>query len=428
MAIPGQRFELNLDADDFAFDFQNQTQTSNGPVIKEIHERESSNIPSAPQFKATTSGFPEHRRRKNVSAFRQKQHSSRGQGIDRESVSQVPPSDHAIVNHISKKHGHDFEAKQKADINEENKQRIAQMTSEDIEEARAELTQHLSPAFLQRLMKRANIEEDTNPISNDQLPADQSNVASQPLPCVKEEESPPPKDERVTNDPNEPRTDITGNTQNKPQPPTTHFPVPPRNASDFRPLDPSSDTFLNDLRTTYFPDLAHDPSTLPWLQDPTPDDLAHSPYAPNLSQYPASTLRFDFHGNLLGPETSLSIPISAGLHHHGDAPSSAGYTIPELTLLSRSSMPSQRCVAYQVIGRIVFRLGRGDFGPRGGDLSEALWDIIERERILEVVMAEASRLKTHASAKAHATEALWLWRRGGGGERGLRKEGERVSR
>ena len=425
MAIPGQRFELDLDADDFTINLQNQNQESSGPVIKEIQEHDSSDIPAAPQFKASTSGFPEHRRRKNVSSLRQKQQASAGQSFDPKSISQVVlPSDRAIANHVGKKYGHDFEAKQKADISEENKQRIGQMTLEDIEEARAELTQHLSPAFLQRLMRKANIEEDTNPPPEDPPSAAQRTMPSQPLPSVQKQESPLPRDESASDQLDE---DVI-ETQAQPQPPSTHFPVPPRNPSDFRPLDPSSDTFLTDLRTTYFPDLPHDPSALSWLQDPTPDDLAHSPYAPNLSQYPASTLRFDFRGNLLGPETSLSIPISAGLHHHGDAPSSAGYTIPELTLLSRSSMPSQRCIAYQAVGRILFRLGRGDFGPRGGEVSEALWDIIEKERILEVVMAEANRQKGHASAKAQATQALWLWRKGGGGERGLRREGERVSR
>ena len=428
MAIPGQRFELDLDADDFTFNPQDQNQQSNGPVIKEIQEHDSSDVPSAPQFKATTSGFPEHRRRKNVSSFRQKKQLSRDPSFDPKSISPVPPSDRAIVNHVGKKYGHDFEAKQKADISDENKQRIEQMTPEDIEEARAELTQHLSPAFLQRLMRKANIEEDTDPPSDNQPSANQNAIPTQQLPNVQVEESPLLIDETASSDLDEHLTDDTSKTQSRPQPPSTHFPIPPRNPSDFQPLDPSSDTFLTDLRTTYFPDLPHDPSTLSWLQDPTPDDLAHSPYAPNLSQYPASTLRFDFRGNLLGPQTSLSIPISAGLHHHGDAPSSAGYTIPELTLLSRSSMPSQRCIAYQAVGRVLFRLGRGDFGPRGGEVSEALWDIVEKERILEVVMAEANRLKGHASAKAHATEALWLWRKGGGGERGLRKEGERVSR
>ena len=58
-------------------------------------------------------------------------------------------------------------------------------------------------------------------------------------------------------------------------------------------------------------------------------------------------------------------------------------------------------------------------------MCEGLWTVIERERVVEVMMAEAARDKGHLSAKRYATEALWLWRRGGGGDRGVLKEGER---
>ena len=90
-------------------------------------------------------------------------------------------------------------------------------------------------------------------------------------------------------------------------------------------------------------------------------------------------------------------------------------------------MPNQRCIAYQVVGRILFRLGRGDFGPRGSELQQALWSVVEKERVIEVIMSEANRNSGHVSAKAYATEALWLWRRGGGGDRGLLKETDRIA-
>ncbi len=50
-----------------------------------------------------------------------------------------------------------MDAQQKVEISEENKRRVAEMSIEDIEEARAELTRSLNPAFLERLLKRAKL-------------------------------------------------------------------------------------------------------------------------------------------------------------------------------------------------------------------------------------------------------------------------------
>lgn len=144
-----------------------------------------------------------------------------------------------------------------------------------------------------------------------------------------------------------------------------------------------------------------------------------------------------------------------GLHHHGEDPHAAGYTIPELAILARSTFPAQRCIAWQVVGRILFRLGRAEFGERGGQLSDGLWFVIEKEGIVAGMLAEAdgaagqtqgrdkgkntqdaeegsnlplaSGVGRHASAAAWAVEGIWLWQKGGGGDRGLLKEGQHRS-
>ena len=61
--------------------------------------------------------------------------------------------------------------------------------------------------------------------------------------------------------------------------------------------------------------------------------------------------RFDFHGKLV--DQSDDIPEHLGLHHHGDDPSSAGYTLEELIVLARSSFLQQRVLALQVLARII---------------------------------------------------------------------------
>ena len=71
----------------------------------------------------------------------------------------------------------------------------------------------------------------------------------------------------------------------------------------------------------------------------------------NVSLQEGRQARFDFNGNLV--DQSDDIPEYLGLHHHGDDPSSAGYTLEELTVLARSSFLQQRVLALQVLARII---------------------------------------------------------------------------
>lgn len=65
----------------------------------------------------------------------------------------------------------------------------------------------------------------------------------------------------------------------------------------------------------------------------------------------AQHLRFGLDGKILDPADD--IPMSKGLHHHGDEPSLAGYTIQELLYLSRSAVASQRCTAFKTVTSII---------------------------------------------------------------------------
>lgn len=301
------------------------------------------------------------------------------------------------------------------------------MSDEDVEEARAELLANLNPALIERLLKRANIDDDDPEKSRPSESQVQDDGHGHPEAMEGQGTLDAQYDKHTGSEesPLHPHAELH---HEIPTGPSIHFPVPPRPAASFVPLDPSSPAFLSDLKTHYFPDTPHDPASLSWLQDPTTEENEESPYNPTRDRYSTAQLRFDFKGAIIPPAKSLEISVDKGLHHHGLAPSSAGYTIPELAILSRSTLPNQRCIAYQVVGRILFRLGRGDFGPRGSELQEGLWSVVEKERVIEVIMSEANRNGGHVSAKAYATEALWLWRRGGGGDRGLLKETERMAK
>ncbi|KAK5942471.1 hypothetical protein PMZ80_005036 [Knufia obscura] len=433
MAVHGQRFELNLESDNWQFDVnENEPAPSPLNVIKGIKERESSGVPAAPTLKSTKTGFPEHRTRRPQSAFKQQKQTNTDNDL---AAPQRGPSDRAILHHAAKKHGVDLaSAKQQADIDAENRSKISQMSMDEIEQARAELMAQFKPNKLQAFLQRANVNDEHEQQQKEWDEHEAGRSADPSKKSVDFAESSDITKKAKVEDEVEAMDEGNGEelgeddddsfTPHQPPSSTTHFPAPPRNKSDYKPLDPNSESFLSDLKEHYFPDLPHDPSTLSWLQDPTETEQKASSYNPDRTGFAPSALRFGFNGMLIPPSESLDIPTSKGLHHHGDAPSSAGYSVPELALLARSTLASQRSVSYQVMGRILFRLGRGDFGPRGHELSEGLWTCIERERVVEVIMAEANRDKGHVSAQAYATEALWLWRRGGGGDRGVLKESE----
>lgn len=200
-----------------------------------------------------------------------------------------------------------------------------------------------------------------------------------------------------------------------------HFPAAPAPPD----LDPSDPDFLATLHQKFFPSLPADPSKLAWMAPiPTEDSPAdqESPYYPGQSSLPVSALRFDFKGRLIPPRLSRQIPVSKGLHHHGEAPEAAGYTIPELARLARSSVNSQRCIAFRTLGRMLFRLGKGEWGTGAGgrdgdedDLAFGLWRCFQEGRVLETI-GEAAGVEEgvgSVSVRAYAIEAMWLFEKGG---------------
>lgn len=467
MAFRGERFVLDLD--DSAGE---EPAPSPFSLIGEIRERApSAATPPAPAPPSTASstGFPAHRKRSKVSSFKQR----------RTGQPDVPEEPSPAVNTSPPSAQDDKQA-----IQEENRQHLASMSDSQIQQEREELMASLDPGLLERFLRRAKIDEDEQPMDTTKPEASQEQpVTAKPKKSVSFDvpstsNPPPPKppapvstpkratDEpprRPTNDdlaPKQTPTDLYPAAQPTSLDPAMiekfHFPQPKQ---PMPILDPSSPSFLSDLQTHYFPEITHDTRALSWLRDPSTDEEdpeSASPYHPasEAISISPSAIRFSLRGTLLPPETSLSIPVTEGLHHHGDDPQAAGYTIPELAILSRSTFPAQRCVAWQILGRILFRLGRAEFGDRGGQLSEGLWFVIEKEGVVGGMLAEAegathlesasrstteksqdeksdgngmpmaSGIGRHASAAAWAVEGVWLWQKGGGGDRGLLKEGQ----
>ena len=459
MAFPGQRFVVNLDDDDeLTPNVDNIPSSPPSPpssaLIGEIHERApSAAVPPAPK-PPSGSGFPEHKKRFQRSSFKQRRANQQQQ--QQQQQSSAPTVDD-----------------EKKSIDEQNRRQLASMSNAEINEEREELISSLDPGLLERFLRRAKIDDAPQDTPAEDKPELQKSTAK-PAKSVSFDVPEPPK--QAPPPAAEPKTTSSTVKDDLPPPnlpddlhpaseiPSFHFPTPPQPPSSSSSsdqtlvpnLDPSSPSFLADLQSHYFPNIQHDPSALSWLQPPSSDP--EDPAAATSAYHPASqadavhpaAIRFSLVGTVLSPNTSLSLPTSLGLHHHGNDPQAAGYTIPELAILGRSSFPAQRCIAWQVLGRILFRLGRGEFGERGSTLVEGLWFVIEKEGSIALMLAEADGASSstssssasasdsasapaglvkgagigrHASAAAWAVEGVWLWQKGGGGDRGILKEG-----
>ncbi|CAG0914363.1 unnamed protein product [Notodromas monacha] len=70
--------------------------------------------------------------------------------------------------------------------------------------------------------------------------------------------------------------------------------------------------------------------------------------------------RFDFEGNLLLAR-DMNLPVTKGLHHHGEEPEKPGYSLSELFTLGRSSFSAQKVVALNVMASIIRKAHLGVF-------------------------------------------------------------------
>lgn len=154
-----------------------------------------------------------------------------------------------------------------------------------------------------------------------------------------------------------------------------------------------------DIRRRFFPTApAHDPS-LEWIEGGGPSKSSGASVAP-----PDSTLRFDLTGTPIPPELSATLPTHLGLHHHADG-DRAGYTLEDVFLLSRSTVPAQRATMLGVLSRIVWRLGKGraqDPGQRIPEL-QGQAEAVRRRALAAGVEAMGER----GSVGPRAVDLMW---------------------
>ncbi|KAI0365346.1 hypothetical protein BV20DRAFT_1125033 [Pilatotrama ljubarskyi] len=149
-----------------------------------------------------------------------------------------------------------------------------------------------------------------------------------------------------------------------------------------------------DIRRRFFPTApAHDPS-LEWMQseaEAEPDPEAEP------------TVRFDLTGTPIPAQLSSKLPTHLGLHHHAEG-SHAGYTLEDIFLLSRSTVPAQRASMIGLLAKIAHKLARTSTDSKKGIPELAGQELSLRKRMLATgVEAMAER----GSVGARAVELLW---------------------
>ncbi|XP_055015783.1 RNA polymerase II-associated protein 1 isoform X2 [Boleophthalmus pectinirostris] len=94
-----------------------------------------------------------------------------------------------------------------------------------------------------------------------------------------------------------------------------------------------------------------EPEKLEWMRDLPPPRKKET--------NKAMQARFDFAGTLIPPTDDL--PTHLGLHHHGEEPERAGYSLQELFLLSRSQVIQQRTLALSTLANIISKARCGGY-------------------------------------------------------------------
>lgn len=193
---------------------------------------------------------------------------------------------------------------------------------------------------------------------------------------------------------------------------------------DETPLDLNDPNFNEKLHTKFFPDLPNEVNKLKWMEDLPTERSPNSMVIDDVSK-----IRFDFKGNMVSPEADAD--AHSGLYHHSNNPEQAGYTIPELAHLSRSTFPQQRSISIKIIGRILYKLGKQTyyqlvpevdtetFQELGGTTQKVtdhyykmIWDLVKDCKVIESLNDNIHN--TNMSVKSYAIDALWLWKKGQG--------------
>ena len=146
-----------------------------------------------------------------------------------------------------------------------------------------------------------------------------------------------------------------------------------------------------DIRRRFFPEANPREPSLEWI-------TSEGGSAENISD-----TRFDLAGDPIPVELLTTIPTHMGLHHH--AGSLAGYTMEDLLLLSRSTVPAQRMATLEILSKVLRNVRRGKTSE-GSALPNDLMSKSDELRG-RIIAAGVEALSGKGSAVVRAIEVVW---------------------
>jgi RNA polymerase II-associated protein 1 len=258
------------------------------------------------------------------------------------------------------------------EIDRENRKKLAEMSDEEILELQRSLQKSLPMALQEKLGRKSNSTLSTG-----------MEDSSSGLPDVS--------------------TEVPGssanNNKSRISPSSSSLPIPGHSDDD--------QSFDAHLRS-FFPHITTSVAQPEWTLPVHPAEEAFYS-TPDNSSPQANVMRFDFNGDFIPSGISRGLPTHLGLHHHSLDPGAAGYTLSELAILARSVQPSQKCIALKIIGFVLADVVRGKYT---WDISEGLWDEIDRERIIEILLEVAKGGREsggNRSVQRYAEDAVTRW-------------------
>ncbi|KAI0754474.1 hypothetical protein C8Q80DRAFT_1266096 [Daedaleopsis nitida] len=151
-----------------------------------------------------------------------------------------------------------------------------------------------------------------------------------------------------------------------------------------------------DIRLRFFPTAPTNDPSLQWMQGNEAD-------VDTEAESSTPTIRFDLNGNPIPARLSATLPTHLGLHHHAEG-SHAGYTLEDVFLLSRSTVPAQRASMLGILAKIAHKLARTSIDSKKGIPELAGQELALRKRMLA---AAVEAMSERASVGARAIELLW---------------------
>ncbi|EMD39597.1 hypothetical protein CERSUDRAFT_111906 [Gelatoporia subvermispora B] len=416
------------------------------PLIGSILERKPKTAPLSPSPKFNTSGktgFPTVQHR-SKSAFARAREGMKRQGPDRpreppvvqqSSQPQVPPATPPRT--LQRSDTDDW----RAQIDEENRRRIENMTEEEREQERQEILERFGPNVTETLRRAREAREGQRGQSSsppgeklsapsdvkERISSPKSARAISPPSALSRPSStrPPSRTDRKLRFADVGPSDIHVYESAPPSPRRKPLALPPPtpddgptiSLGDWRgrvsrlpnvrketstatvislPSDNDEEGTPEYIRHRFFPTApANDPS-LAWMESATPESSS--------SEQVSSDLRFDLTGKPIPPSLTSTLPTHLGLHHHAEG-THAGYTLDDIFMLSRSTVPAQRATMLGVLARIAHRLARG----RKGDEDCRIEELAGREDELRkrMLAAGVEAMGERGSLGARAVEVLW---------------------